>query len=111
MQRNLYWVTDGVHQSAFLTTRNGVVVFDAPPTIGGNLRRAIDEITAANGVTNQVTHLVYSHHHDDHAGASFLFGGDATRIGHEETRGCWPGTATRPGRRRRSPSPTGTPWR
>ena len=86
MQRNLYWVTDGVYQSAFLTTRDGVVVFDAPPTIGGNLRRAIDEITAANGVTNQVTHLVYSHHHHDHAGASFLFGGDATRIGHEETR-------------------------
>ena len=49
VERNLYWVTDGVYQSAFLTTRDGVVVFDAPPSIGGNLRRAIDEITAANG--------------------------------------------------------------
>jgi glyoxylase-like metal-dependent hydrolase (beta-lactamase superfamily II) len=85
-ERNLYWVTDGVYQSAFLTTRDGVVLFDAPPTIGGNLRRAVDEIAAANGVTNRVTHLVYSHHHDDHTGAASLFGGDVVRIGHEETR-------------------------
>ena len=32
VERNLYWVTDGVYQSAFLTTRDGVVLFDAPPT-------------------------------------------------------------------------------
>jgi glyoxylase-like metal-dependent hydrolase (beta-lactamase superfamily II) len=86
VERNLYWVTDGVYNSAFLTTADGVVVFDAPPSIGPNLRRAVDEIAAANGVTNRVTHLVYSHHHADHAGAAFLFGGDVTRIGHEETR-------------------------
>jgi hypothetical protein len=60
VERNLYWVTDGVYQSAFLTTDDGVVLFDAPPTIGGNRRRAVDEIAAANGVTNRVTHLVYS---------------------------------------------------
>ncbi len=78
VQRNLYWVTDGTYQSAFLTTPDGVVLFDAPPTIGGNLRRAVDEIAAANGVTNTVTHLVYSHHHDDHSGAASLFGGDRT---------------------------------
>ena len=86
MERNLYWVTDGVYQSAFLTTRDGVVLFDAPPTIGHNLRRAVDEIAAANGVTNTVTHLVYSHHHADHAGAASLFDGDVVRVGHEETR-------------------------
>ncbi len=86
VERNLYWVTDGTYQSAFLTTRDGVVLFDAPPTIGHNLRRAVDEIAAAEGVTNSVTHLVYSHHHDDHAGASSLFDSDVVRIGHEETR-------------------------
>jgi glyoxylase-like metal-dependent hydrolase (beta-lactamase superfamily II) len=86
VERNLYYVTDGVYQSAFLTTRDGVVVFDAPPTIGGNLRRAVDEIAAAEGVSNTVTHFVYSHHHDDHGGAAALFGGDVVRIGHEETR-------------------------
>src|SRR6185369_12943123 len=85
VERNLYWVTDGVYQSAFLTTTDGVVVFDAPPSIGQNLRRAVDEIAAANGVPNTVTHLVYSHHHHDHAGASSLFE-NVVRVGHEETR-------------------------
>ena len=86
VQRNLYAVTDNVYMSAFLTTPDGVVIFDAPPNIGHSIRRAVDEITAANGLTNQVTHMVYSHHHADHQGASSLFGGDIVRIGHEETR-------------------------
>ena len=63
-----------------------MVLFDAPPTIGHNLQRAIDEVAAANGASNIVTHLVYSHHHADHAGASSLFGPDVVRIGHEDTR-------------------------
>ena len=86
VERNLYWVTDGTYQAAFLTTRDGVVLFDAPATIGHNLQRAVNEIAAANGVSNTVTHLVYSHHHADHAGASSLFGRNVVRIGHEETR-------------------------
>ena len=86
VERNLFWVTDGTYQSAFLATPDGVVLFDAPPTIGHNLRRAVDEITAVEGVPNTVTHLVYSHHHADHAGAANLFGDDVVRIGHAETR-------------------------
>ncbi len=86
VERNLYWVTDGTYHSAFLTTSDGVVLFDAPPTIGHNIQRAVDEIASANGVSNRVTHLIYSHHHADHGGASFLFDKKATRIGHEETR-------------------------
>src|SRR3954453_3098216 len=86
VERNLFWVTDGTYQSAFLATDAGVVLFDAPPTIGHNLRRAVDETAAAEGVTNKVTHLVYSHHHADHAGAANLFGDDVIRIGHEDTR-------------------------
>jgi len=35
---------------------------------GNNIQRAVDEIAKANGVSNKVTHLVYSHHHADHAG-------------------------------------------
>src|ERR1700734_3707017 len=85
VERNLYWVTDGVYNSAFLTTADGVVLFDAPPSIGHNLQRAVDEIAAANGVSNRVTHLVYSHHHADHGAGSSLFG-DVVRVGHEETR-------------------------
>jgi len=85
VERNLYWVTDGTYQAAFLTTPDGVVLFDAPPTIGHNLQRAVDEVAAAEGVSNQVTHLVYSHHHHDHAGAASLFD-NVVRVGHEDTR-------------------------
>src|SRR6266540_1219100 len=86
VEKNLYWVTDGTYQAAFLTTREGVVLFDAPPTIGHNLQRAIDQIAAANGVSNQVTYLVYSHHHADHIGASSLFGRDVVRVGAAENK-------------------------
>src|SRR5207247_10407846 len=86
VERNLYWVTDGTYQAAFLTTSDGVVLFDAPPTIGHNLQRAIDEIASANGVSNKVTHIVYSHHHADHLGASSLFGRNVVRIGPIDTK-------------------------
>ena len=86
VKKNLYWVTDGTYQAAFLTTRNGVVLFDAPPTIGNNLQRAIDQIASSTRVSNKVTHIVYSHHHADHVGASSLFGRDVVRVGHVETK-------------------------
>jgi glyoxylase-like metal-dependent hydrolase (beta-lactamase superfamily II) len=98
VERNLYWVTDGVYQSAFLTTPEGVVLLDAPASIGGNLQKAVDQVAAENGVSNEVTHLVYSHHHKDHIGAAGLFDGDVVRIGHAETRRLLLGydDATRP---------------
>src|SRR5689334_18149008 len=86
VERNLYCVTDGSYQCAFLTTSDGVVLLDAPPSIGHNIQRAVDEIASANGVSNKVNYLIYSHHHADHVGASSLFDKNVTRIGHEETR-------------------------
>ncbi len=85
VERNLFWVTDGVYNAAFLATGDGVVLFDAPPSIGYNLQRAVDQIAAAEGTSSTVTHLVYSHHHADHGAAASLFS-SAVRIGHEETR-------------------------
>jgi glyoxylase-like metal-dependent hydrolase (beta-lactamase superfamily II) len=86
VEGNLYRISDGTYQCAFMTTSDGVVLFDAPATIGHNIQRAVDEIAMANGVSNKVNYLVYSHHHADHAGASSLFDRHVTRIGHEETR-------------------------
>jgi glyoxylase-like metal-dependent hydrolase (beta-lactamase superfamily II) len=80
----LYWVTDSFYQAMFLTTRDGVVLIDAPPTIGRNLLRAIEAMTSANRMPGTVTHLVYSHSHADHIGASALFGADVIRIGQKE---------------------------
>src|SRR5260221_12463632 len=70
----------------FLTTQDGVVLVDAPPTIGHNLLRAIGAVTQANGRPSQVTHLVYSHSPADHVGASSLLGPHGGRIGHPEGR-------------------------
>jgi glyoxylase-like metal-dependent hydrolase (beta-lactamase superfamily II) len=56
------------------------VLLDAPPTTGHNLQRAVDEIAAANGVSDKVTYLIHSHHHADHVGASSLFDKHVTRI-------------------------------
>ncbi len=54
-------MTDSFYTVMFLTTNDGVVLVDAPPTIGHNLLRAIGAVTQANGRPSQVTHLVYSH--------------------------------------------------
>lgn len=83
---NLYWVTEGVYQMMFLSTRTGVVLVDAPPTLGHNLFRAIDEVTRANGRPSKVTHLIYSHSHADHISGAALFDSSVVRISHSETR-------------------------
>jgi glyoxylase-like metal-dependent hydrolase (beta-lactamase superfamily II) len=70
----------------FLTATDGVVLVDAPPTIGHNLLRAVGAVTRANGRPGTVTHQIYSHSHSDHIGASVLFGPDVVRIGHRECR-------------------------
>ncbi len=77
---SLYYLTDGVYQMMFLTTGQGVIAVDAPPTIGHNILRAIGEVTS-----EPVTHVVYSHVHADHIGAAVLYPHDAVRIAHTET--------------------------
>jgi hypothetical protein len=62
VERNLFWVTDGTYQPAFLATPVGVVLFDAPPTIGHNLRRAVNQVAAAEDIDNTMTHLVSQVH-------------------------------------------------
>jgi glyoxylase-like metal-dependent hydrolase (beta-lactamase superfamily II) len=82
---SLYWVTDSVYQCMFLTTKSGVVLIDAPPSLGRRLDRAIGEATSITGRPSRVTHLVYSHSHADHIGAASIFGPDVERLGHAET--------------------------
>ena len=66
----VFWLTDGLYQMVFMTTAAGVVVVDAPPTIGHNIPRAIATVTKSH-----VTHAIYSHHHADHTGAMVLYEG------------------------------------
>ena len=100
VERNLYWVTDA-YQAAFLTTPDGVVLFDAPPTIGHNLQRAIDEIAAANGTSNQVTHLVYSHPTTTTPARPRCSTPAWSASAMRRPAGSCSGTTTRPSRRRR----------
>src|SRR5580693_4012176 len=66
----VFWLTDGLYQMIFMTTAEGVVAVDAPPTIGRNILRAIATVTKSD-----VTHAIYSHHHADHTGAMILYKG------------------------------------
>ena len=76
----LYWIVDGFYQMVFLVITEGVIVVDAPPTLGHNILRAIREVTDL-----PITHVVYSHAHADHIGAAVLYPADAVRIAHQET--------------------------
>src|SRR5437667_157091 len=60
---------------------DGAVAVDAPPTIGANLTKAIAEVTSL-----PVTHLIYTHAHTDHIGASTVFPNGIPIIAHEETK-------------------------
>ncbi|MFF3934986.1 MBL fold metallo-hydrolase [Streptomyces phaeofaciens] len=74
-----YAVTAGGTQAAFLVTRTGVVVIDAPPSLAEALPAAIRRVT-----DRKVTHLVYSHDHADHTANASAFG-DVIRIAHTAT--------------------------
>ena len=65
---DVFVVTDGVWQSAFAVTTDGVVVFDAPETYAHKLRAEIAAVT-----TQPVRTLIYSHAHNDHIGGSAAF--------------------------------------
>lgn len=75
----LYWLTDGTYQTMFLTTGEGVIAVDAPPSLGEKYLSAIAEVT-----DEPVTHVIYSHSHADHIAAAGMFPESATYIAQEE---------------------------
>ncbi len=76
----LYWITGGAYQVMFLTTGEGVIVVDAPPSFGENILSAISDVT-----DEPITHVIYSHFHGDHIGGAHVFPDDAIIIAHEDT--------------------------
>src|SRR3712207_1574893 len=59
-----FMVTDGAYQAMLVKHARGVLLADAPPTIGDKIFQAVEEI----GLGAEVTHLVDSHAHIDHIG-------------------------------------------
>jgi glyoxylase-like metal-dependent hydrolase (beta-lactamase superfamily II) len=64
----VYVISASGYNVMFLTTGEGVIVVDAPPTMGDRIFKAISEVT-----NEPVKYLVYSHAHRDHIGAAHIF--------------------------------------
>ena len=77
----LYFATEGVYTTMFLTTGQGVIVVDAPPTFGDKLVKAIEGIT-----DEPITHVIYSHSHADHIAGAGQYPASATYIAHADTK-------------------------
>lgn len=75
----LFWLIDGSYQVMFLTTGQGVIVVDAPESIGEKYLKAISDVT-----DEPVTHVIYSHIHKDHIGAAHQFPAGAVFISHKD---------------------------
>lgn len=63
----VFVITEGLYQSAFVTTGKGVILFDAPPSFAAHIIKAVAEVTS-----EPVVQLVYSHVHVDHIGGADL---------------------------------------
>jgi glyoxylase-like metal-dependent hydrolase (beta-lactamase superfamily II) len=65
---DVYVITDNGYQSVFVTTGQGVILIDAPPTLASHIKQAAAEVTK-----EPIRKLIYSHAHVDHiAGAALL---------------------------------------
>ncbi len=78
--RDLYVVYDGTYQMMFLTTGEGVIAVDAPPSMGQNILAAISSVT-----DEPITHVIYSHTHNDHIAAASVYPDDAIIIAQDAT--------------------------
>ena len=71
----VYWATDGNFTMAVVTTGEGAVLIDTPPSMGAKLT----EIAAA--VTDEpITHVIYTHAHADHIGGASKLPEDITYV-------------------------------
>ena len=77
---DVFWLVSGGYQTMFVTTEQGVVVVDAPQPIGEKYLDAINEVTSM-----PITHMIYSHHHQDHTGTAGQIFKDIVFIAHKKT--------------------------
>ena len=77
---NVYFITDGLYEAMFVVTKAGVVLVDAPPTLGTKIPKAIASVTS-----EPVRYFIYSHEHADHVGSAHLFKKTAIYIAQQNT--------------------------
>jgi glyoxylase-like metal-dependent hydrolase (beta-lactamase superfamily II) len=77
----IYWLVGSGYQTMFITTGQGVIAVDAPQPLGERYIQAIEETT-----DEPITHMIYSHGHQDHVGAAGqIFSDDITYIAQRQT--------------------------
>jgi glyoxylase-like metal-dependent hydrolase (beta-lactamase superfamily II) len=76
----LYFVTDGFYTTMFMTTGEGTIVVDAPPSLGDKMLAAVRDVT-----NEPIRWVVYSHSHADHIGAADIYPKEAVYIAQKET--------------------------
>ncbi|MCH9046137.1 MAG: MBL fold metallo-hydrolase [SAR324 cluster bacterium] len=68
IRKDVYILTDGIYQSAVITSGKKVILIDAPLSLGKNIKKAVSEVT-----NKEIGSLIYTHTHTDHiAGSQFL---------------------------------------
>ena len=77
-----YVISAGGYNSMFLVTGDGVIVVDAPPSIGDKINDAIAEVT-----NEPVKYLVYSHAHKDHIGGAHVLPTGIEIVAQKDTLG------------------------
>src|SRR4026209_1763952 len=77
-----YVVSSTGYNSMFLVTGDGVIVIDAPPSLGDKINDAIAEVTE-----EPVKYLIYSHAHKDHIGGANVLPAGIEIVAQKDTLG------------------------
>ncbi len=81
LAKDVYFFSNGVYNTMFIVTREGVILTDPIRGAGPLLQKAIQEVTML-----PVKIMIYSHPHLDHIGDASLFAGNGVKIiAHKET--------------------------
>ncbi|MEE9215204.1 MAG: MBL fold metallo-hydrolase [Thermodesulfobacteriota bacterium] len=65
VKKDVFVLTDGIYQSAVITSGKEAIVIDAPQSLGAHIKKAVAEITE-----KRIGTLIYTHMHKDHIGGS-----------------------------------------
>jgi glyoxylase-like metal-dependent hydrolase (beta-lactamase superfamily II) len=76
----IHFATEGWYYIMVVEHDDGVIVVDAPPTMGQYFlgENVLNAVGACS--SKPITHVIYSHHHRDHIGAAAVFPDDVTII-------------------------------
>ncbi|NIQ03443.1 MAG: MBL fold metallo-hydrolase [Nitrospinaceae bacterium] len=77
----VYFFSNGVYNTLFVVTEEGVILIDPIQGAGHLLRRAVREVTE-----QPVIMMIYSHPHRDHIGDASMFAEGIKIVAHRETQ-------------------------